>query len=158
MKKRKYDTSIVMLYLLGKEALQPHSFRKQIPYPTISSWRKVDFTSYIGHEYRFLFEDRWNVLVLQEQVTTLKRQLSAVLKAGLPFKVEMQSRIDDAKNDWLLKKKIVVAIDLLAKAFSLKTALRLLGLNARQYRERKVLSHLRCGCSETSLCLKRFPN
>lgn len=79
MKKRKYDTSIVMLYLMGKEHLLPHSFRKQIPFSTISSWRKVDYSYYIGHEYRFLFEDRWDVLVLQEQVTTLKRQLSAIL-------------------------------------------------------------------------------
>ncbi|WP_162944847.1 DDE-type integrase/transposase/recombinase [Flavisolibacter nicotianae] len=158
MKKRKYDTAVVMLYLLGKEALLPHSFRKQIPFSTISSWRKVDYTSYIGHEYRFLFEDRWDVLVLQKQVTALKRQLSAILKAWLPFKREIQVLIHDAKNDRLLQKKIVAAVDVLSKVLSLKTALRLLGLNATQYREWKVLYHLRCGCSQTSLCLRRFPN
>ncbi|WP_121354826.1 hypothetical protein [Flavisolibacter nicotianae] len=133
MKKRKYDTSVVMLYLLGKERLLPHSFRKQIPFSTISSWRKVDYTSYLGHEYRFIFEDRWDVLVLQEQVTTLKRLLSVVLKAWLPFRVEMQSFIDNAKNDRSMQRKIVSAVELLAKAYNLKTILQLLGLNPTQY-------------------------
>lgn len=135
MKKRKYDTLVVMLYLLGKENLLPHSFRKEILFSAISSWRKVDYSSYIGHEYRFLFEDRWDILVLQEQITTLKRRLSAILKTWLLFMVEMQSLIDDAKSDRLVQKKIVTAVDLLSKTFSTKTALRLLGLNATQYRE-----------------------
>lgn len=70
----------------------------------------------------------------------------------------MHGLIDDAKTDRLLQKKIVTAVELLAKTFSRKTALRLLGLNTTQYREWKILSHLHCGCSETSLCLRRFPN
>jgi hypothetical protein len=43
MKKKKYDTSVVMLYLLGQEKLLPKEFRKEIPYSTVSSWRKVNY-------------------------------------------------------------------------------------------------------------------
>jgi hypothetical protein len=97
-------------------------------------------------------------LQLQEQVKRLKIQLYYILKAWLPFRTEAQALIDKAKEDKLLQKKTVAAIDLLSEAFSLKTALRLLGLNAPQYREWNVLSQLRCSCSGTSLCLRRFPN
>ncbi|MBK6522819.1 MAG: hypothetical protein IPG08_11030 [Sphingobacteriaceae bacterium] len=55
--KNKYDSSVVFLYLMGKEALLPHSFRKQIPYSTICSWRKTDSTSYLGHEFRYFFTE-----------------------------------------------------------------------------------------------------
>lgn len=55
--KNKYDSSVVFLYLMGKEDLLPAHFRKQIPYSTISSWRKTDSTSYLGHEFRYYFTE-----------------------------------------------------------------------------------------------------
>jgi hypothetical protein len=62
MKKKKYDTSVVMLYLLGQEKLLPKKFRKKIPYSTISTWRKEKYESYEGSEYRFLFDDNWDLI------------------------------------------------------------------------------------------------
>lgn len=64
MKKKKYDTSVVMLYLIGKEHLLPREFRSKIPYNTIASWRRMEYTSNIGQEFRIFFEDRTDYLVV----------------------------------------------------------------------------------------------
>jgi hypothetical protein len=50
MIKNKYDTSVIFLYAIGKENLLPTEFRKQIPYSTISTWRKTNYSIY----YNFL--------------------------------------------------------------------------------------------------------
>jgi len=60
MIKNKYDTSVVFLYAVGKENLLPAEFRKQIPYSTISSWRKADYSRYMGHEFRYFFDDAFD--------------------------------------------------------------------------------------------------
>lgn len=72
MEKKKYDTGIVLLYVLGKERFLPKSFRNTIPYSTISTWRKTDYTSYEGHQFRFLFDDDWDGVVEKCQRTRLK--------------------------------------------------------------------------------------
>ena len=55
--KQKYDSSIVYLYANGKENVLPKEFRQQIPYTTIASWRKTDYSSYIGNEFRYFFDE-----------------------------------------------------------------------------------------------------
>jgi putative transposase len=158
MKKRKYDTAVVMLYLLGKEKLLPLSFRRQIPYSTVSDWRKVDYSTYMGHEFRFLFEENWNSVWLKEQLVRRKRQLLAIGKVWQLFKHERQLLIEKGQKDKLLQNKLMAAVELLSEVFSLPFALRLLGVRASQYREWKIRSQLTCQSSERSLCLRRFPN
>lgn len=51
MKRKKYDSLVVMLYLLGKEELLPKDFRKRIPVSTICRWRKVDYSTYLGMNF-----------------------------------------------------------------------------------------------------------
>jgi hypothetical protein len=46
MKKKKYYTFVIMLYLLKQEHLLPKEFRNSIPYSTISSWRKSTYDCY----------------------------------------------------------------------------------------------------------------
>jgi hypothetical protein len=55
--KNKYDTAVVFLYAIGKENLLPRDFRKQIPYSTISSWRRTDYSKYKRHEFRYFFDE-----------------------------------------------------------------------------------------------------
>jgi hypothetical protein len=148
MQKKKYDTAVVMLYLLGKEQLLPKSFRRQIPYSTISDWRRVDYSTYMGHEFRFLFEENWNNVAMIEALNKRKTQISAIGKAWQLFKGEMGQLTQNAQRDKLLQRKLVAAIGHLSQAFSLKIALRLLGLRATQYREWKILSQLSCNSSE----------
>lgn len=83
MKKRKYDTAVVLLYLIGRENLLPSGFRKTIPYSTISTWRKSDYTSYIGHEFRHLFIEHSDYLELKHKHEKSQRTLLAVAKAWL---------------------------------------------------------------------------
>ena len=58
MKRKKYDTSVIMLYLLKLEHLLPKEFRQKIPYSTITSWRKNSSKKYEGSQFRFLFDER----------------------------------------------------------------------------------------------------
>ena len=58
--KNKYDTSVIFLYAIGKEHVLPLEFRKKIPYSTISTWRKSDYSNYLGHEYRYHFDEAFN--------------------------------------------------------------------------------------------------
>jgi len=58
--RKKYDTSVVFLYRTGNEHLLPREFRKQIPYTTISSWRRADYRHYMGHEYRGIFNEAFS--------------------------------------------------------------------------------------------------
>jgi hypothetical protein len=76
MKKKKYDTSIVMVYLLGQEKLLPKEFRKTVPYSTISTWRKEKYEDYQGSEFRFLFDDNWDLIHLKHENRKLKSTLN----------------------------------------------------------------------------------
>lgn len=53
MRTRKaYDSAVIFLYATGRENILPLKFRRSIPYSTISSWRKTDYSRFIGSEYR----------------------------------------------------------------------------------------------------------
>jgi hypothetical protein len=83
MKKKKYDTSVTMLYLLRQEHLLPKQFRQKIPYSTISSWRKTPLESYEGSQFRFLFDVNWDVIELKRENRRLRCLLKSITKSCL---------------------------------------------------------------------------
>ena len=111
MKKNKYDSAIVLLYLLGKEDLLPRSFRRQIPYSTISTWRKEDYSTYLGHEFRFLFEEHWDLLCYRDENKRFKNLLLAALRAWLHLRNTFSPIVQMAKKDSALRKQLLAAID-----------------------------------------------
>ena len=70
--KNKYDTSVVFLYAMGKEHLLPYHFRKQIPYSTIADWRKNDYSQYLGHEFRYFFDQAFTSAELNFKYQKIK--------------------------------------------------------------------------------------
>jgi len=48
----RYDTSLVCLYAIGREALIPQQLRARVPQSTASTWRTLDTALLVGHELR----------------------------------------------------------------------------------------------------------
>jgi hypothetical protein len=98
-----------MLYLLGQEKLLPKEFRKKIPYSTISTWRKEKYENYKGSEFRFLFDDNWDLIRLKYENRTLKSTLRAIAKCHLLLALQLndlvqrqkQIRISKGSLSWL---------------------------------------------------------
>ena len=82
MKKKKCDTSVVMLYLLGREKELPFSILRKIPHSTIHSWRRTDYSSYIGHEYKALFEESFGAAQYKFAYERQNRLLFSLPAAG----------------------------------------------------------------------------
>lgn len=157
MQKKKYDTGVVLLYLLGKEHFLPKSFRKTIPYSTVSTWRKTDYTSYEEHQFRFLFDEDWDSIDERVQRKRLESQLRRLAKIWLLFQDTWQAVIKDARADRVLQRKIVQSVQYLREEFGLPMALKILRLSAPLYQQWSSREQYRCPASIHFLCLRRHP-
>jgi hypothetical protein len=156
--KNKYDTSVILLYLTNQESLLPKEFRKKIPYSTIASWRKADYGSYLGSEFRFLFDDQWDIIRLKSQNQRLKRLLKTTVRCWLQLKEERAKLLSTARNDRALQKALLSIIETLTPEVGLSLALKLIGIGKTKYYEWVVISRQACKASFQELCLRRYPN
>lgn len=157
MKKKKYDTSVVMLYLLGQEKLLPKEFRKTIPYSTISSWRNSTYENFEGSQFRFLFDDNWDVIRLKHENQRLQKTLRSLSRTYLLFKTDLSNYIKKQKNERDFQSRLVSAVNELRPNIGLELALKLFLLHRNQFYEWAVSSRHNCTDSFSSLCVKRYP-
>jgi hypothetical protein len=157
-KKNKYDTSVVLLYLIGKEDLLPATFRKQIPYSTICSWRKTDFSSFKGHEFREIFIDHSDYIALKNKYEDLQRLMRAITRSWLCMRELMIEQVKDAGKTSPFQKNLVQAIAYLKKEIGLKKALKLFGISHTLYMVWADTVRRNCGSSHISLCVKKYPH
>lgn len=157
MKRKKYDSSVVMLYLLGREHCLPKDFRKQIPASTICSWRKVDYSTYLGHEFRFFFEEHFDHVNTKQKLNDSQQVLQNLNRAWRVLGKHVTKNIQVEKNNRDLQKRVVLAINSLRKSFGLTSSLSLLGMNRAQYYQWSTIAKHSCNDSFVSLCIKRFP-
>jgi len=157
MKRKKYDSSVVMLYLLGQEDLLPKEFRRQIPASTICSWRKVDYTTYLGHEFRFFFEEHFDHIATKQKLNEAQLLLRTINKTWNLLGKQVAKCIQDNKSNRDLQKRVVLGVNFLRKSFGLTSSLNLLGINRAQYYQWSAIAKHSCHDSFASLCIKRFP-
>ncbi len=156
--KNKYDTSVVHLYSSGNEQLLPEEFRKQIPYSTISTWRKTNNQDYLGYEFRSFFEDVRVTASIKTENEKLKRILRGITKSWIMFSPQVEGIVKTAKKDKELQKKILECIFLLKRDMGLKSALRFFGISKGTY-DLWLLEHkVHCLDSFVALCAKRHPH
>jgi len=79
--KQKYDSSVVYLYATGNENFLPKEFREQIPYTTIANWRKTDYSSYIGNEFRYFFDEAIESAEMKYRYRHIKRLLMSLARS-----------------------------------------------------------------------------
>ena len=155
--KNKYDTSVVFLYATGNEHLLPAEFRKSIPYSTISDWRKSDCGRYIGHEFRYLFDDAAKAAAIKVENTTLRNLLAGITRSWVSLSPQVFNMVKDARKDKALQLQIIECIEVLKKQLGLERALKLFGLSKSLYSLWVLEARVDCWDSFLSLCVKRHP-
>lgn len=155
MTRKKYDSSVVMLYLLGKENCLPKEFRKQIPASTISSWRKVDYRSYLGYEFRFFFEESFDYTNIKQQLNDAQTLLRNIKKAWSFLAEYIKQNIQFEKSNREIQKRVVLAVNILRKSIGLIPALNLIGVSRAQYYQWSTVARYHCNGSFANLCKKR---
>jgi hypothetical protein len=105
--KNKYDTSVIFLYATGNEAILPKEFRRKIPYTTISTWRKTDYSSYIGNEFRSIFNDALENLELSCRYHEIKKIMTATVRSWLTLSQILQPVLKNKCGDRNVQKLIL---------------------------------------------------
>ena len=152
MKKKLYDTSITLLYQIGQESLLPETFRKEIPYSTISSWRKTSLSKYVGSGYRTLFHDSFEVIALKQALNQLKRMVVTtrqIIQKIQPFLVAWYKQVG---NDAKFREIFCQCVQLLSKEIGLKSALEELNFSKDRYYLWLNAGKPDCARSQKSLC------
>ena len=155
--KNKYDTSVIFLYAIGREHLLPHDCRKKIPYSTISTWRHTNYGNYLGHEFRYHFNDAFKSFELQQKNTQLRITLRSLARSWLTLSNIILPMVKKANNNKKAQGKILKAVDYLKQQFGLDKTLKLLGLSKPLYYQWVLEARFDCFDSYTQLCVRRHP-
>lgn len=155
--KNKYDTSVVFLYAIGKESLLPDDFRKKIPYSTISTWRKTDYSNYLGHEFRYHFKDAFKSFELESENKRLKRYMMVLARSWITLSHIMLPLVKQSNSNKEAQLKILTAINYLKNMMGIDKTLKLIGLSKPLYYQWELEARFECFDSFTQLCTKRHP-
>ncbi len=109
--KNKYDSSIVFLYATGNEHLLPEEFRKQIPYTTIFNWRRTNYDKYLGHEFRYFFDDAFENAELKYHYSKMKRTMGGFARSWVLLSKGFLPLLKSASKDKEIQKNILLAIN-----------------------------------------------
>ncbi|MFI5150942.1 MAG: hypothetical protein ACHQRM_14490 [Bacteroidia bacterium] len=156
--KNKYDTSVIFLYAVGKERLLPEEFRKQIPYTTISNWRRMDYSRYTGHEFRYFFDEAFNNAELNFHYRKMKKAMLGFAKTWVELSAFIKPLIKNAGKDRKMQMKILKAIGYMKSHIGLDRSLKLLGVSRTLYQQWVLATRFDCFDSYTALCVKRHPH
>ncbi len=155
--RKKYDTSVVFLYRTGNEHLLPRDFRKEIPYTTISAWRRADYSKYMGHEYRGIFNDAFSGAEVRLAHHKLKKTMHGLARAWVCLAPVIKPLIGSAGKDRALQADVLRAIKHAATHIGLERTLKLAGLTKAIYYQWLTEARFDCFDSFSSLCVRRHP-
>lgn len=156
--KQKYDSSVVYLYATGNEALLPKEFRQQIPYTTISTWRKIDYSTYIGNEFRYFFDEAFEGAQAKFKYRQLKRTMIAFARSWVKLSSAIKPVLRNAGKDKKLQENVLDAISYMENYLGIDKTLKLLGISKTLYLQWLLESRFDCFDSYTALCVKRHPH
>jgi hypothetical protein len=156
--KNKYDSSVVFLYAIGKEAMLPYEFRKQIPYSTITSWRKTDYSRYLGHEFRYFFEDALSSAEITFRYAKMKKLVSSLARAWVSLSHLVVPFVKNSCEQKPNRIFVLRAINFLREQFGLDRALKLTGISKTLFYQWTLEARFECFDSYTQLCVKRHPH
>ncbi|MBA3706687.1 MAG: hypothetical protein H0W84_12530 [Bacteroidetes bacterium] len=156
--KNKYASSVIFLFATGNEHLLPHEFRKQIPYITISTRRKTDYSQYIGHEFRSFFDEAFEGAKLKNSYKRMKRTMIGFARSWIDLSETLAPLIKNAGKDKKMQKDILNAINYMSAHIGLSRSLKILGLSKALYHQWVLEARFDCFDSFTSLCIKRHPH
>lgn len=136
--KQKYDSSVIYLYATGNEGLLPKEFRKQIPNTTISTWRKTDYSVYIGNEFRYFFDEAFESAEIKYKYKQLKRTMIDLAKSWISLSDVIKPAFRKIKNNKQLKKNMLNALSYLERSIGREKGLKLLGISPTLYQQWQI--------------------
>lgn len=158
MERKKYDTAVVFLYAIGKEKLLPAEFRKQIPYTTIANWRKADYSKYIGHEFRYFFDEAFQNIELNYRYARARKMLYGLSHAWNEMRQFIQPVFRRARDDKFFRSHILRSIAHLQEQIGMERTLKIFGLSRTRYHQWLLESRYSCSDSFLALCSRRHPH
>lgn len=123
----KYDSFIIYLYANGKESLLPEHFKKSIPHSTASTWRKIDYNSYLGQEFRYIQNESLEWYELLHEHKRLKTLVRTIAKVWISLSVCLYIK----KN---YQKILINEIQRLSASIPLKSSLRIFNFTLPAYK------------------------
>jgi putative transposase len=144
--------------MTGNEHLLPAAFRKKIPYTTISHWRKTDYGEYLGHEFRYFFNDAFQNAELKYNYYRLKKGMKSLAKAWMTMSSVIKPVFKSAANDKARQKTILKTIQYISEYLGLKRTLKMIGISRTLYQQWLLEARFTCFDSYTALCMKRHPH
>lgn len=155
--RNKYDSSVAFLYALGREELLPKDFRKQIPYSTIYDWRKADLSKYIGHEFRYFFDEAFRNAEAIYRYRKLKSTMLGFARSWVKLSAVLVPIVRNAAGNKKLQKDVIESVNYMRVHIGLERSLKLLGLSKTLYYQWVLEARFECFDSFTQLCVKRHP-
>jgi len=156
--KNKYDSAVVFLYATGNENILPKEFRKKIPYTTISTWRKTNYSKYLGNEFREYFDDALATMKLAQENKKLKKMFMAFARSWIILSSVIKPLLRNKKSEMGLKVKTLEAIRLMKDHLGLDSTLKLLGISQTLYQHWSLQTKYHCFDSFMALCSKHHPH
>jgi transposase InsO family protein len=150
----RYDTSLVCLYAIGREALIPQHLRARVPHSTASTWRTLDTALLVGHELRAFQGEAIDHYALLSKYRALKRMVCTLVRvwdrlAGIVLPALQRNK----EHDELLIDSVQQLLAIMPK----ERALHLARISSTVFHNRLARIKERCGLSAVGRCFKRHP-
>ncbi|WMJ74868.1 hypothetical protein RCC89_17120 [Cytophagaceae bacterium ABcell3] len=142
----KYDSFVIFLYASNKEHLLPGSFS------TASTWRKIDYSSYTGHQFRNMQKESLDWYELLQENKKLKSVLFAVARVWIGISAIVIPVLKKHHGEVLTNE-----IQSLQKILPANLSLNIFRLSYAAFSNRVTKLKLSCLSQPFSLCLKRHP-
>ena len=154
MKRNKYDSFVIWLVNQNKEHLIPENIRKEIPYSTISTWRSINYSQYIGHEVSKLQKEAIDQLEIYQRYKNLKKVINTITRVWIQTATTLLPLLEKSKQT---QQTMLEAIEQLFTVMPKKNVLKLFSISTTTFYKKIAKEKIRCGISPLSLCFKRHP-
>ncbi|MCO5269222.1 MAG: integrase core domain-containing protein [Brumimicrobium sp.] len=154
MKRKKYDSFLIWLYNQNKEYLIPENIRKNIPYSTISTWRNLDYSCYVGHQISAIQKEAIEQFEVFQEYQKLKFIVLNIIRV---WKKTSNYFLPIIKENKKMRSLMIDSMQLLFTAIPKKIVLDIYKISPTTFYAWLTSEKVNCGISPLSLCFKRHP-
>jgi len=151
-----YDTTLIYLFILGKEQILPIDLIKSIPYSTKATWRTYSKEKFIGHTQRKILDEGIKKTELYAKYKYIKKVLTAVER----IYIAISYILDLVKIPiYQVKRHKETVINLIQQHKSLIPLNKLLDcfrISKSTYQNWILELKVRCSSSYLELCVRKY--
>ncbi len=154
MQRNKYDSFLIWFYIENKEYLIPEEIRKAIPYSTVSTWRGINYSDYVGHEVGLLQRDAIEQFEIFQEHKRLKQLVFVITKIWIQLSCIVTPILTKTEEH---RQITMNCLQQMFQLFPRKTVFKLLSISPNTFYSWSNKEKVKCGISPSSLCFKRHP-